>query len=249
MDTTTGKPTPPVAGERPHSFTRHGVTIDDPWHWLRDAAYPAVEDPDVLAYLAAENEYFEARMSPHRELTDTIFEEIKARQQPDLSSVPWKCDDWYYQWRYEEEGQYRVWQRWPAEGPNAREGPTSDAQTILDEPALAKGLEYFILGSVSVSNGGSLMAYSTDTNGSERFRMVVKDLGTGELLAEEIEDTTGGAAWAADDASVLLRGGRRELASARGSASRARRARRAGRRRVRRGRPRVLRQGVPRRIT
>ena len=199
----TRKPVPPVAEERPHRFTRHGVTIDDPWHWLRDAEYPKVEDPDVLAYLEAENDYFDARMSPHKELTATIFAEIKARQQPDLSSVPWKCDGWYYQWRYEEEGQYRVWQRWPADGPNAREAPTAEAQTILDEPALAKGLEYFILGSVSVSNGGSLLAYSTDTDGSERFRMVVKDLSTGELLEEEIDDTIGGAVWAADDGSFF----------------------------------------------
>ena len=80
--------TPPVAERRPHSFTHHGVTIDDPWYWLRDSSYPAVDDADVLAYLAAENEYFEATMSPHRELIETIFEEIKARQQPDLSSVP-----------------------------------------------------------------------------------------------------------------------------------------------------------------
>ena len=196
-------PAPPVAGERPHRFTRHGLTIEDPWHWLRDAGYPTVEDPDVLAYLAAENDYFDTRMSPHKELTDAIFEEIKARQQPDLSSVPWKRDDWYYQWRYEEGGQYREWLRWPADGPDAREAPTPDAQTILDEPALAKDLDYFSLGSVSVSNDGSLLAYSTDTDGSERFRMVVKDLDTGELLEEEIGDTIGGAAWAADDASFF----------------------------------------------
>ena len=196
-------PAPPVAGERPHRFTRHGLTIEDPWHWLRDAGYPTVEDTDVLAYLAAENDYFEARMSPHRELTDAIFEEIKARQQPDLSSVPWRRDGWYYQWRYEEGGQYREWLRWPTDGPDAREAPTADAQTILDEPALAKDLDYFSLGSVSVSNGGSLLAYSTDTDGSERFRMVVKDLDTGELLEEEIGDTIGGAAWAADDASFF----------------------------------------------
>ena len=197
------EPAPPVAGERPHSFTRHGETIEDPWHWLRDAGYPTVEDPDVLGYLAAENDYFEARMSPHRELTDVIFEEIKARQQPDLSSVPWKRDDWYYQWRYEEGGQYRAWLRWPAGGPDAREAPTADAQNILDEPALAKDLDYFSLGSVSVSNDGSLLAYSTDTNGSERFRMVVKNLSTGDLLGDEIEDTIGSAVWAADDASFF----------------------------------------------
>ena len=199
----TAEPKPPVAGERTHSSTHHGVTIEDPWHWLRDAGYPNVDDQDVLAYLEAENTYFDARMSPHRELTDTIFEEIKARQQPDLSSVPWKRDGWYYQWRFEEGGQYRVWLRWPADGSNAREAPTADAQTILDEPALAKDLEYFSLGSVSVSNNGSLLAYSTDTDGSERFRMVVKDLSTGKVLGEEIEDTIGGAAWAADDASFF----------------------------------------------
>ena len=134
-------PSPPVAGQRPHSFTRHGVTIEDPWHWLRDPKYPTVEDAEVLAYLTAENEYFEAAMLPHRELVETIFEEIKGRQQPDLSSVPWKRGDWYYQWSYQEGSQYRVWQRWPADNAEARTAPTEDASTILDEPGLAEGLE------------------------------------------------------------------------------------------------------------
>ena len=196
-------PAPPVAGQRPHSVTHHGVTLEDPWHWLRDPGYPVVEDAEVLAYLAAENEYFEAAMSPHRGLVGTIFDEIKARQQPDLSSVPWKRGDWYYQWSYQDDSQYRVWQRWPDDGPNARESPTDGAATILDEPALAEGSEYFRLGSFSVSNDGSLLAYSTDTDGSERFRMVVKDLDTGEMREGEIEGTMGNAVWAADDASFF----------------------------------------------
>ena len=194
-------PHPPMAEQRPHSFALHGVTIEDPWHWLRDPDYPAVEDTDVLAYLKAENEYFEAAMTPHRELIDTIFEEIKARQQPDLSSVPWKRGDWHYQWSFQEGGQYRLWQRWPDNNPDAREAPTSEAQTILDEPAMAGDFEYFRLGSLSVSNGGSLLAYSTDTDGSERFKMVVKDLETGQLLEEEIGGTIGNAVWASDDSS------------------------------------------------
>ena len=199
----TDRPTPPVADTRPHSFTHHGITIEDPWHWLRDPNYPTVEDPDVLAYLTAENEYFDAVMSPHKDLTETIYEEIKGREQPDLSSVPSKSDEWYYQWRFEEGSQYRVWLRWPVDGPNAREAPTAGAQTILDEPALAKDHEYFRLGSMSVSNNGSLLAYSTDTDGSERFRMVVKNLDTGEMLEDEVENTVGGAVWASDDASFL----------------------------------------------
>lgn len=199
----TDRPVPPVAEQRPHSFTHHGITIEDPWHWLRDPNYPKVDDADILAYLTAENDYFEKVMSPHKELTDAIFEEIKGREQPDRSSVPWKDEDWYYQWRFDKGSQYRVWLRWPADGPNAREAPTSDVQTILDEPELAKDHDYFRLGSLSVSNNGNLLAYSTDTNGSERFTMVVKDLETGEMLPDEIQETTGMAVWASDDASFL----------------------------------------------
>ena len=196
-------PNPPVAGQRPHSFTHHGITIEDPWHWLRDASYPTVNDANVLAYLNAENEYCEAKMSPHRDLIQTIFEEIKARQQPDLSSVPWKRGDWYYQWSFQEGSQYRVWLRWPADDSNAREMPTGDAQTILDEPALATVSDYFRLGSMSVSNHGSSLAFSTDTDGSERYKIVVKDLATGEMREDEIERTIGNAVWAADDASFF----------------------------------------------
>ena len=194
---------PPVADQRQHTVTHHGITIDDPWHWLRDDDYPAVCDVDVLGYLDAENEYFQERMAPYRELTDEIFNEIKAREQPDLTSVPWKRGDWYYQWRYEKGSQYRTWLRWPAELPNAREAPSAGSQTILDETALAEDQEYFRLGSTSVSNDGKMLAYSTDVDGSERYRMVIKDLDTEELLEDEIEETIDGAVWAADDASFF----------------------------------------------
>ncbi|CAI8011947.1 Dipeptidyl aminopeptidase BI [Geodia barretti] len=137
---------PPVAGERAHSSTHHGITIEDPWHWLRDPGYPDVEDPDVLAYLNAENAFFETSMAPQQELIDAIFEEIKGRQQPDLSSVPWRRGNCNY---------------------------------------------------------GSLLAYGTDTDGSERFRMVVRDLGSGEMLDDEIAGTMGSAVWAADDGSFF----------------------------------------------
>ncbi len=195
--------TPPVAEQRAYSFTCHGITIEDPWRWLRAADYPTVDDPDVLAYLTAENEYFAACMAPYRELTNTIFEEIKGRQQPDLSSVPWKDGDWYYQWQFAEESQYRIWRRWPADGVEARESATAAAQTILDEPELARDLEYFRLGSLSVSNAGALLAYSTDTDGSERYKLVIKILETGEILAEEIPDTIGPGVWARDDSSFF----------------------------------------------
>ena len=197
------EPQPPVAGMRPHSYTHHGITIEDPWHWLRDPDYPTVDDADVLAYLEAENEYFADRMASRQGTIDTLFEEIKARQQPNLASVPWKNGDWQYQWRYGEEGQYRVWSRWPADAPDAREGPAGDVQTVLDEPALAQGLDYFRLGSLAVSNNGALLAYSTDTDGSEHYRLTVKNIATGEILVDGIADTIGRPVWAADDRSFF----------------------------------------------
>ena len=197
------QPEPPRAATRPYAATYHGITIEDRYHWLKDDSYPEVDDPDVLAYLEAENAYFEAMMAPHADRVETLFQEIKARQQPDETSVPVREGDWYYQWRYEEGSQYRIWSRWPASEPNARTGPTAGASTILAEPALAREADYFRLGALAVGNGGGLMAYSTDTDGSERFRLVIKNLNTGELLGDVIENTIGSPVWAADDSAFL----------------------------------------------
>ena len=177
--------------------------MEDPWHWLEDEDYPTVDDEDVLAYLEAENGYFDATMAPYQDLIDAIFEEIEGRQPVELTSLPRRRGDWYYQWRYGEGSEYRQWLRWPASDPDAREGPTDNVQVFLDEPELAKDLEYFRLGSLSVSNNGSLLAYSTDTNGAERYTMAVKDLETGELMEDKIEEMRGRAVWSPDDSSFF----------------------------------------------
>ena len=193
------KPSPPVADVRPSSFTMHGYTVEDPYRWLKDESYPTVDDADVLAYLEAENAYFEATMAPHGERIERIFQEIKARQQPDDANVPVKDGDYYYQWRFEEGGQYRIWSRWPSDGPDADAGPTSAAQIILDEPALSKDAEYFRRGALSVSNDDALLAYSTDTSGGERFTLRIKRLADDHHLDDVIENTTGDPIWTADD--------------------------------------------------
>ncbi len=173
--------------------------MEDPWNWLEDQDYPTIDDEDVIAYLEAENDYFEVKMAPHQDLIDTIYTEIEGRQPAELTSLPSKAKGWYYQWRFAEGSEYREWLRWPESDPDAREGPTDNAEVFLDEPALAEGLEYFRLGSLSVTNDWSRIAYSTDTNGSERYTMVVKDLGTGEVLPDEIEQTRGSAIWSSDN--------------------------------------------------
>jgi oligopeptidase B len=186
---------PPIAQQRPHSFTRHGVTIEDPWAWLKDPNYPEVTDPEVLGYLEAENAYFEAQMAPHRPLVDRLYEEMKARIKEDDASVPQKDGDWLYWTAFETGGEYRKWWRRPVAG-----GPD---ELILDEVALAEGHEYFRLGAFAVSNDGMKLAYATDDNGSERFTIRVKDLATGELLPDTIPGMLSDIVWTADDTGFL----------------------------------------------
>lgn len=188
-------PKPPVAATRPHRFTRHGITIEDPWAWLRDPGYPEVTDKDVLAYLEAENAYFDAVMAPLKPLAETLFQEMRGRIKEDEASVPQKDGDWLYWTDHEVGAEYARWWRKPVAG-----GPD---ELILDETPLAAGKEYFRLGEISVSPDGRLLAYAYDDNGSERFEVRVKDLTTGELLPDTISGMLSEIVWTADSKGFL----------------------------------------------
>ncbi len=189
-------PTPPVATRKSYRFTRHGITVEDPYHWLRDPGYPEVADPEILTYVEAENCYFESVMAPQQPLIEELFAELKARQQPDEAAVPWRDGAYEYQWRYADDAQYRIWVRWPV-------GFCDRIETILDEPALAKGLDYFNLGGLDVSPNGRYLAYTTDTDGSERFTLHVKDLYSGDLLPDTLTGIGAGTVWANDNATLF----------------------------------------------
>ncbi|TMM48494.1 S9 family peptidase [Qipengyuania marisflavi] len=186
---------PPSADKRAHSYTHHGITISDPYHWLKDQGYPEVDDKDVLDHLKAENAWFETRMASQKGLVDTLFEEIKGRIKEDDSSVPQKDGDWLYWSEFSPGQEYRKHYRRAASG--------GDPVLILDENALAKDLEYFRLGAFAMSRSGRYLAYSTDTSGAERFTIRIKDLTTGELLADEIPGTLAGPVWAAGDSAIV----------------------------------------------
>ncbi len=185
----------PVAEKREHTYTHHGITISDPYHWMKDQSYPKVDDKDVLAHLKAENAWFEARMKPHSKLVETLFAEMKGRIKEDESSVPQKDGDWLYWTEFAPGQEYRKWYRKPVAG--------GDAVLILDENELAKDLEYFRLGAFSVSKDGRRLAYSTDTSGAERFTIRFKDLQTGAMLPDEIPGTLSGPVWVANDTAVV----------------------------------------------
>ena len=186
---------PPFAKQRPHSYERHGYVVDDPWHWLKDPRYPLVEDEDVLAYLKAENHWFEQNMADREKLTQSLFQEMKARIKEDDSSVPQKDGDWLYWSKFEEGMQYRQHWRKAVSG--------GDEQLMLDENVLAEGKEYFRLGAASVSPDGRLLAYAFDDNGSERFEARIKDLASGDLLPDVIPGTLSSLVWSADSKMLL----------------------------------------------
>jgi len=187
---------PPIAECRAHQIRHHGKAIEDPFFWLRDPGYPDVKDPDILAYLEAENEWFEQEMAPHKGLIDTLFAEMKGRIKEDDRSVPQKDGDWIYWRAFEVGAQYRKWYRKPASGEGAD-------QLILDEPALAEGHEYFRLGAASVSPCGRFLAFAVDTDGGERFEARIRDLETGAMLPDVIPGTLSALVWTSDSKALL----------------------------------------------
>lgn len=198
----------PVAERRAHVETYHGMQLEDPYHWLKDQSYPKIDDEDVLEYLKEENAYFEEFAGLIEQKVDDIYDELKGRLEKEDASVPFRDGDYVYQSRYVEDSQYRQHIRWLAPSDSTSPAdqftvPEAGTEVILDQNELAEGLEYFQLGTFSVSPDDRLLAYSSDTNGSERFTLVVKDLTTGELLSDRIENTGGSVVWAADSKSFL----------------------------------------------
>ena len=196
MTKTSQLPPPPVAEQRPHSFERHGITVQDPWHWLKDQSYPTVDDEDVLSYLRAENSYFEAAMAPHQPLVETLFQEMRGRIPEDDSSVPVRDGDWLYWWAFTPGAQYRSWYRRPVVG--------GDRQMVFDEPAEAAGKQYFRLGGMAISPDGRYAATLVDDDGSERFQLRIRDIAAGRDVETVSEVGIGQPVWTADSRGVVF---------------------------------------------
>ncbi|OUE16767.1 Protease 2 [Clavibacter michiganensis subsp. michiganensis] len=194
--------TPPVAEQRPLERTFHGDTFVDRYEWLRDK-----DDARVIAHLEAENAYTEGQTAHLEPLRERIFTEIKDRTQETDLSVPVREGDWWYYARTVEGSQYAIRCRRPVAGPDdwtppaiepAADGAAIEGeQILLDSNAEADGHAFFSLGAFEVSPDGSLLAYSTDTEGDERFTLKIRDLATGEDLADEIPGTSHGATFSA----------------------------------------------------
>lgn len=195
--------TPPVAKKVPTERTYHGDTVIDDYAWLADK-----ENPDTIAYLAAENAHTDAVTAPLADERERIFREIKDRTQETDLSVPTREHGWWYYRRTAEGRQYGVQCRVAAgdetEPPTIEPGAELPGeQVLLDGNELAAGHDFFALGTFTVSPDGRYLAYADDYAGDERFTLRVKDLDTGKPLDDEVPDTSYGAAWSADGRYLL----------------------------------------------
>ena len=177
---------PPVAPQRPEVLEAHADRRVDPYYWLRDK-----ENPEVIAYLEAENAYADAVMADTAELRDRLYREIVGRVQETDYSAPTFYKGWWSYTRTVEGLDYEIYCR-------KRGSMEAPEEVILDANELAKGHEYFELGYVERSPDENLVAYAVDTDGSELHELRFRELAAGRDLDDVLRGVYYGAAWSAD---------------------------------------------------
>ena len=190
---------PPTAERRPERVEQLGRTRIDDYAWLKDKNWqkvmrdPGVLRPDVRAHLDAENAYTKAQLASTEDLQAELFAEMRGRIKEDDSSVPAPDGVYDYYVRYAHGAQHPVYAR----RPRGQDGPE---EVLLDADAAADGKAFFDVGAAEHSDDHALFAYALDEQGSEYFRIEVKDLATGELLPDPVSSSTGAFAISPDSA-------------------------------------------------
>ena len=173
-------PEPPIAKIIPWVDSLFGDIRTDNYYWLRER-----ENPEVIDYLIAENDYTNEIMNHSQAFQKKLYEEMVGRIKETDLSVPYKMGEYFYYSRTEEGKQYDIYCR--------KNGSLdADEEILLDANMLTTGKEYFDLGTYEISSNQNLLAYSVDNNGSEKYTIFIKDLTTGELLDDTIPKTSHG---------------------------------------------------------
>ncbi len=186
-------PTPPTVAKKPFMVTSPNGAREDDYYWLRDDTR---KNPDMLAYLKAENAYADALLAKSKPLADTLYGEIVSHIKQDDSSVPYlKHGYWYYS-RFETGADYPVLAR--------RKGSMSaPEEVLLDEPKMGAGKGYFAVNDSTVSPNNHLLAYAEDTVGRRQYVLKVKDLATGQTLADAVANIEPNIVWADDNKTLF----------------------------------------------
>nr|MBA3486175.1 S9 family peptidase [Lysobacter sp.] len=187
-------PQPPDAAQKPHVVKApHGAERGDEYYWLRDDTR---KNPEMLAYLQAENAYVDAVMAPHKQLQDRLYDEIVGRIKQDDSSVPYRERGFWYYSRFEIGQDYPIHAR--------REGSMDAAeQVLLDVNQMAAGKDYFSVGEWVVSQDNRLLAWAEDAVGRRQYTIRIKDLTTGEVYSDTISAVAANLVWADDNKTLF----------------------------------------------
>ncbi len=181
----------PVAAKKPKELTIHGDTRIDNYYWLRER-----ENPEVIAYLEAENSYRELVMKDTKGFQNELFDEIVGRIKQTDESVPYRKNGYYYYTRYVEGMEYPVYCR--------KKGSLEAEEEILaNVNEMAQGHAYYQVGGMSVSPDNRYLAIGIDTVSRRKYTIYIKDLETGKMLDDQIPVTTGGASWANDSKTLF----------------------------------------------
>ncbi len=183
--------TPPVCAINPEVLEIHGDKRIDNYYWLNNR-----EDNEVLDYLTAENAYTKKVMEPTEVFQKSLFDEMIGRIKQDDASVPYFLNGYWYYTKYNEGQEYPVYCR-------KKESLTGEETILLDVNELAEGKDFCQLGGMSVSPDNRMIAYGVDFVSRRIYTIYFKDLTTGELLPQTIENTTGGATWAGDNKTLF----------------------------------------------
>ncbi|MFC0780996.1 S9 family peptidase [Flavobacterium sp. HJSW_4] len=181
----------PKAKVIPKTLKKHKEARIDNYFWLNDR-----EDSEVIDYLNKENAYYESMTSHTQNLKDSLFEEMKGRIKEDDSSVPYFYNGYFYITRFETGQDYPIFAR--------KKGSLSAEEEILFNcNEMAKGHAYFKLGGLSISPDNKFASFGVDIVGRRIYTIQIKNLETGEILADKIENVTGASVWANDNNTIF----------------------------------------------
>ena len=192
----------PSAEKQAKSLTIHNSTRIDNYFWMRltdeqkTAKNKDVQTQKVEAYLNSENEYFDKVTASTNNFQKELFEEMKGRIKEDDTSVPYFRNNYFYITRFEKGSQYPIYSR-------KKESLEVDEEILFDVNQEAQEHEYFQLGALNVSPDNKLVAFATDTVSRRQYTIQIKNLETGELLTDKIENTTGGSVWSNDNKTLF----------------------------------------------
>ncbi|AUC22726.1 oligopeptidase B [Polaribacter sejongensis] len=192
----------PVAEKQPTKLEKHGDVRIDNYFWMRlsdeqkNAIDKDTQTEKVVNYLEEENTYYNEVTAYTKPFQEELFEEMKGRIKEDDSSVPYKDNGYYYITRYEIGNQYPIYSR-------KKENLEADEEVLFNVNEMAKDFDYYQLGGLNISSDNKLAVFATDTVSRRQYFLRIKNLETGEIYKDIIENTTGGSVWANDNKTIF----------------------------------------------